>query len=286
MSSANSPTPSTPCSPNSKQHIAEQQRFAANASHELRTPLAITQTLLDVARNDPDRGPNELVDRLDAVNTRAIDLTEALLLLSRVDQQSFTRTRRPIPHRGRGHRDAPPLRRRHGVTIETSGDVTITIGSRLSSCCSWRRTSCTTRSSTICRTRAPCGSPPALTPRPWCSRSRTPERAHPAAGLHARRAISARHRTNTHRPRRCRPRPGHRQEHHQSTRREPHPHPSLCWWALCNRAAARLDATEHWPIKRQPATQFRRAASPRDRHLTDAPKSDGHIPSHCPRYAG
>src|SRR4029453_19199134 len=34
-------------------HVAEQQRFAANASHELRTPLAITQTLLDVARNDP-----------------------------------------------------------------------------------------------------------------------------------------------------------------------------------------------------------------------------------------
>src|SRR5512132_1349172 len=33
-------------------HIAEQQRFAANASHELRTPLAITQTLLDAARND------------------------------------------------------------------------------------------------------------------------------------------------------------------------------------------------------------------------------------------
>jgi len=36
-------------------HVAEQQRFAANASHELRTPLAITQTLLDVARNDPNR---------------------------------------------------------------------------------------------------------------------------------------------------------------------------------------------------------------------------------------
>src|SRR5262249_34955719 len=34
-------------------HVAEQQRFAANASHELRTPLAITQTLLDVARTDP-----------------------------------------------------------------------------------------------------------------------------------------------------------------------------------------------------------------------------------------
>ena len=35
-------------------HVSEQQRFAANASHELRTPLAITQTLLDVARNDPN----------------------------------------------------------------------------------------------------------------------------------------------------------------------------------------------------------------------------------------
>ena len=62
---------------------AEQQRFAANASHELRTPLAITQTLLDVARNDPSHDTDELVNRLHAVNTRAIDLTEALLLLSR-----------------------------------------------------------------------------------------------------------------------------------------------------------------------------------------------------------
>src|SRR3954466_5439749 len=62
-------------------HVAEQQRFAANASHELRTPLAITQTLLDVARNDRRRGDDELVDRLHFVNTRAIDLTEALLLL-------------------------------------------------------------------------------------------------------------------------------------------------------------------------------------------------------------
>ena len=72
-------------------HVAEQQRFAANASHELRTPLAITQTLLDVARSDRTRDPAELVDRLYAVNTRAIDLTEALLLLTRADQRSFAR---------------------------------------------------------------------------------------------------------------------------------------------------------------------------------------------------
>jgi two-component system sensor histidine kinase VanS len=73
--------------------VAEQQRFAANASHELRTPLAITQTLLEVARDDPSHINGELVDRLHAVNARAIDLTEALLLLSRTDRQSFARTR-------------------------------------------------------------------------------------------------------------------------------------------------------------------------------------------------
>src|SRR5213078_1484530 len=48
--------------------VAEQQRFAANASHELRTPLAVTQTLLEVARNDPNRDNGDLVDRLQFVN--------------------------------------------------------------------------------------------------------------------------------------------------------------------------------------------------------------------------
>src|SRR3712207_5449972 len=71
-------------------HVAEQERFAANASHELRTPLAISRTLLDVARNDPARDQDELVERLHAVNTRAIDLTEALLLLSRGDRGTVT----------------------------------------------------------------------------------------------------------------------------------------------------------------------------------------------------
>lgn len=72
-------------------HVAEQRRFAANASHELRTPLAISRTLLDVARKDPTRDRDELVERLYAANTRAIDLTEALLLLSRGDRRDFTR---------------------------------------------------------------------------------------------------------------------------------------------------------------------------------------------------
>ncbi len=72
-------------------HVAEQQRFAANASHELRTPLAVSQTLLDVARNEPARKDDELIERLQTVNTRAIALTEALLLLSRGDRGTITR---------------------------------------------------------------------------------------------------------------------------------------------------------------------------------------------------
>src|SRR5262245_45277596 len=47
-------------------HVPDQKRFAANASHELRTPLAVTQTLLDAARNDQDRDNDELVERLHA----------------------------------------------------------------------------------------------------------------------------------------------------------------------------------------------------------------------------
>ena len=111
-------------------HVAEQQRFAANASHELRTPLAITQTLLDVARNDPNRDTDELVDRLHAVNARAIDLTEALLLLSRADQRSFTREHVDLSLIAEEATETLlPLAEKRGVTIETSGDITPTVGS-------------------------------------------------------------------------------------------------------------------------------------------------------------
>jgi two-component system sensor histidine kinase VanS len=112
-------------------HVAEQQRFAANASHELRTPLAITQTLLDVARSDPDLDTGELVDRLHALNARAIDLTEALLLLSRADRRSFTREQVDLSLLAEEATETLlPLAEKHGVSIETSGDITPTVGSR------------------------------------------------------------------------------------------------------------------------------------------------------------
>ena len=111
-------------------HVAEQRRFAANASHELRTPLAITQTLLDVARNDPNRDSGVLDERLRAVNARAIDLTEALLLLSRADQRSFTRVHVDLSLIAEEATETLlPLAEKRGLTIEISGEMTLTIGS-------------------------------------------------------------------------------------------------------------------------------------------------------------
>jgi len=111
-------------------HVAEEQRFAANASHELRTPLAITQALLDVARSDANRDSNVLDERLRAVNARAINLTEALLLLSRAGQRSFSREYVDLSLMAEEATETLlPLAAKRGVTIETSGDLTPAIGS-------------------------------------------------------------------------------------------------------------------------------------------------------------
>lgn len=112
-------------------HVAEQRRFAANASHELRTPLAISKALLDVARTDPDRDAREVIDRLHAVNTRAIDLTEALLLLSRANQRSFSREDVDLSLIAEEATETLlPLAEKRGIGIETCGDVAPTVGSQ------------------------------------------------------------------------------------------------------------------------------------------------------------
>lgn len=111
-------------------HIAEQQRFAANASHELRTPLATTQAMLDATRNDPNVDTGELVDRLRVVNTRAINLTEALLVLSRANERSFAREPVDLSLVAEDATETLlPFAERRGVTVETSGDLTLTVGS-------------------------------------------------------------------------------------------------------------------------------------------------------------
>ena len=202
-----------------------------------------------MARNDPNRDNGELVDRLHAVNTRAIDLTEALLLLSRADQQSFTPEHVDLSLIAEEATETLlPFAEKRGVTIETSGDMTPTIGSEA------LLLQLTTNlvHNAIVHNLPEQGTV-------WVTTSVHPEHvvltventgetAHPTAGFHACRAVSARHRTHTHRPRRCRPRPGHRQKHHPSTRRNPHPHPPGRRRALRHGATTRR-ATAHWQIR-------------------------------------
>jgi two-component system sensor histidine kinase VanS len=111
-------------------HVVEQQRFAANASHELRTPLAISRTLLDVARKDPTRDRGELIERLHAVNTRAIDLTEALLLLSRGDRGNFTRESVDLSLVAEEAAETLlPLAEQRRITLDVTGGAARTSGS-------------------------------------------------------------------------------------------------------------------------------------------------------------
>jgi two-component system sensor histidine kinase VanS len=111
-------------------HVAEQRRFAANASHELRTPLAVSKSILDLARIDPERRTGELIDRLHAVNTRAIDLTEALLLLTRAEQRTFDRERVDLSLLAEEATETLlPLAEKHGVAIRTSGEFAPALGS-------------------------------------------------------------------------------------------------------------------------------------------------------------
>ncbi|MET9378723.1 HAMP domain-containing sensor histidine kinase [Streptomyces sp. NPDC002992] len=111
-------------------HVAEQQRFAANASHELRTPLAVSQALLDVARKDPTRARGELIERLHTVNTRAIGLTEALLLLSRSDRGTFTRESVDLSLVAEEAAETLlPLAERRGITLDVTGGAARTSGS-------------------------------------------------------------------------------------------------------------------------------------------------------------
>lgn len=110
-------------------HVAQQQRFAANASHELRTPLAITQTLLDVARRDPSRDVDALLGRLQHVNSRAIQLADALLQLSRADQVWMTGERVDLALVAEeAAEDLLPLAERRGIALDVSGESAVARG--------------------------------------------------------------------------------------------------------------------------------------------------------------
>jgi two-component system sensor histidine kinase VanS len=104
MSSASSPTPSMPCSPGSK-------RTSPNSRDSQPTP------------------PTNCAPRWRS-RRRAIDLTEALLLLSRADQRFFTPEHVDLSLiADEATETLLPLAEKRGLTIETSSDITPTIGS-------------------------------------------------------------------------------------------------------------------------------------------------------------
>ena len=116
-----------------------RRRAAAIRSQRLPRAAHPAGDHADAARRGPQgsgRDTGELVDRLHAVNTRAIDLTEALLLLSRADQRSFTREHVDLSLIAEEATETLlPLAEKRGVTIETSGDVTPRPSARTRSCC-------------------------------------------------------------------------------------------------------------------------------------------------------
>ncbi|MGO1560402.1 putative two-component system sensor kinase [Actinomycetales bacterium JB111] len=112
-------------------HVAEQQRFAANASHELRTPLSVMRSVLDTARRDPDRDVDEVLARLDAASSRAIELTEALLVLGRADRHSFTPEAVDLSLAAEEvAEEMLPLAEDRGISLEVDAGAAATVGSR------------------------------------------------------------------------------------------------------------------------------------------------------------
>ena len=129
-SSASSPTPSTRCSPGSKPRSPNSSGSPPTPPTSCarrwrsRRPCSTSPARIRTATH------GELLDRLYAVNARAIDLTEALLLLSRTDQRSFTREPVDLSLIAEEATETLlPLAEQHGVTIRTSGEITPTVGS-------------------------------------------------------------------------------------------------------------------------------------------------------------
>ncbi|MEI3843251.1 MULTISPECIES: sensor histidine kinase [unclassified Microbacterium] len=103
--------------------VERERRFAANASHELRTPLSISRALIEVAEEDPDRDVPELLARLHAANERAIALTEALLLLARIEARPPAPTDVDLSLAAEEAVEIlHPLADRRGVHLEISAD--------------------------------------------------------------------------------------------------------------------------------------------------------------------
>ena len=204
-------------------HVTEQQTVRRERLPRTAHPAG---DLADTPRRRPQRphaGPGELIERLHTVNTRAIDLTEALLLLSRGDRRNFTREpvdlsliaeeadrnaaspRRTAPDHARRHRRDDTDHRlaalllrmvtnlvQNAIVHNLPADGTVTVHTAFAprACCG--------------REHGPPLAPPWYRPSPNLPRGTERVRTE-----HARR----------------RPRPGHRAQHRPRPRRDPRPRP-------------------------------------------------------------
>ena len=110
-------------SPNSKD---SRPMPPTNCAPHSRSPRLF---LTSPATTRPREG--DLEERLRAVNARAIELTEALLLLSRTDQRSFTQVPVDLSLIAEEATETLlPLAEKCGITIETSGDIAHAVGSQ------------------------------------------------------------------------------------------------------------------------------------------------------------
>ncbi len=210
-----------------------------------------------MARNDPNREDGDLVNRLHEVNTRAIDLTEALLLLSRADQRSFTQEQVDLSLiADEATETLLPLAESRGVTIETSGETTTTIGSHA---LLLQMTTNLVQNAIV--HNLPAEGAVWVTTNAHAETveltvENTGEKLAPQLVSTLVEPFQRGTERDTHRPRRHRPRPGDRQEHHPSTRRNPHPQPPR------RRRAPRHGATTRRATAHRQMTITGLAASP------------------------
>ena len=128
---ANSPTRSTPCSRASKHRSPNSRRSAANASHELLTAGGYA----DTSRRGPQRSARQNRRTRPPMSLRRqhpSDRPHGDIAPAQPHRPAVLhpRTHRPVPDGGRGHQTLLPLAEKRGRTlIETSADVTHTVGS-------------------------------------------------------------------------------------------------------------------------------------------------------------
>jgi signal transduction histidine kinase len=112
----------------SREALAKERRFVADASHELRTPLSILKTELDVALAR-ERAPEELRAALVSSREEAdrlVRLAEDLLVLARADEGALALAPEPIDVRELLESVAKRHARRGEIAVAAPAGLTVT----------------------------------------------------------------------------------------------------------------------------------------------------------------